>query len=1116
MTSKSIAFTGTTLLGNGNLGISIGASTLTLRSLDNQPGIASAGTFTKQGAGTLVITDAAAAGFSRSSITLNGGVLEIRNGSALGSGTVTLTSGTFQTNANMTIANPIAGGAGVLGGVNNFTLSGAIAGSGALNKASDNTVTLSGSNSYTGVTAVSAGVLLLNSANALPGGIGVSGGLSNLQLGIVGGQNDGVVGLTTGTFARNYGGGTSQVNLQYGGGFAAYAAGQAVNLGGVSGTLGWGQSGFVNAAGAILVLGANDATHAIDFQNPLNLSSISAARTIKVNNGQSDVDAIMSGVINNASGSGGLTKTGSGVLALTAANTYTGTTTISAGTLQIGNNGTTGSLATASPVVNNAALAFFRSDDLTYSGTVSGTGSLIKLGTAKLTLGAANTYTGATTVSAGTLAFGTPNALAVGSQVTLGSAGNVGTLDIGSHSGSLSRIDITGAGGYLPTAAGTLTMSSTSGLALINVLSGTASVGGNVNVLHPALTLGSALEVAVASGASFSLHSTLSGSSSLTKSGAGTLDVNNNSNSFSGAVSITGGRVNLISGTTPLGTGAITLSNGSTLDVNGLSLGNRLVVTSGTVLNQNPTSTTTINGPTTVSGTTQVGGIASILGNYDVVAGGNGTFSDQYVGSAVNVTGGGLATFSGAVSGSSNINVTNGSASLVSTLFGTLTTSTSGSATLSGPLAASSQVNVNGGVVTISGSSADNSAVVVNGGRATLSGPVDAAVTVTSGTATVTGPVGSGAHFVNQATLNLVDLSQFSADDIENTGALNVSGTSNNLVIASSVSGTGSLGSLTKTGPSTLTLTGANVYGAGVTISGGKLQIGNNGTTGSLVGNVANSAALEFKRSDALTYAGAITGTGGVIQSGAGALTFTGSSGYTGATTVSGGSLVVDGNILSSSGVAVASGATLGGSGSVAAITGAGLISPGNSPGILTAPAVDLTGGVDFAFEFMQTGSPTWSSGTASGNDVLRLTNLSTPLVGSATTANVFNIYFATAAGSETYVGGLFTDKQSDFESLIGGATYQYFVQGSGSGAFTFNGNSYVTLDPSQVTRSTVQVATANFSGNTVSNGYAMQFIIVPEPGTMALAGIGIALAGWSFCKRRRTAVYCSDFTSVS
>ena len=66
------------------------------------------------------------------------------------------------------------------------------------------------------------------------------------------------------------------------------------------------------------------------------------------------------------SGTGTLTKSGAGTLTLTGANTYTGGTTISAGTLQIGNGGTTGSVA--GNIVDNGALVFNRSDALTYAG----------------------------------------------------------------------------------------------------------------------------------------------------------------------------------------------------------------------------------------------------------------------------------------------------------------------------------------------------------------------------------------------------------------------------------------------------------------------------------------------------------------------------------------------------------------------------------------------------------------------------------------------------------------------------------------------------------------------------------------------------------------------------
>ena len=88
-----------------------------------------------------------------------------------------------------------------------------------------------------------------------------------------------------------------------------------------------------------------------------------------------------------------------GTLTLTATNAYSGGTTITAGTLQIGNGGTTGSIT--GNVADNGALAFDRSDSVTFSGVVSGAGSLADEGTGALTLTGANTYTGGTTIAAG-------------------------------------------------------------------------------------------------------------------------------------------------------------------------------------------------------------------------------------------------------------------------------------------------------------------------------------------------------------------------------------------------------------------------------------------------------------------------------------------------------------------------------------------------------------------------------------------------------------------------------------------------------------------------------------------------------------------------------------------
>ena len=109
-------------------------------------------------------------------------------------------------------------------------------------------------------------------------------------------------------------------------------------------------------------------------------------------------------------GTGSVTKLGAGTLILTGANTYAGPTTITAGKLQIGNGGTTGSIDNTSGVTNNAELVYNRGDSLSVGYAIGGTGSLTKLGAGTLTLSGANTYAGDTTVNDGTLSLAGSNA----------------------------------------------------------------------------------------------------------------------------------------------------------------------------------------------------------------------------------------------------------------------------------------------------------------------------------------------------------------------------------------------------------------------------------------------------------------------------------------------------------------------------------------------------------------------------------------------------------------------------------------------------------------------------------------------------------------------------------
>ena len=180
-------------------------------------------------------------------------------------------------------------------------------------------MSISATNSYTGPTIVAGGVLSLSTASALPGGIGATGGTSNLTL------SGGVLQIGSGqTFSRSLGTATSQVQFTGSGGFSARGsstsiANSTVNLGGGSATVVWGANCFV-PTNACLLLGSRDSTGTLDFQNPIDFGT--SLRTIEVRRGSASVDAKLSGTL---SGTAGFEKTGSGVLELTAANSYSGT-----------------------------------------------------------------------------------------------------------------------------------------------------------------------------------------------------------------------------------------------------------------------------------------------------------------------------------------------------------------------------------------------------------------------------------------------------------------------------------------------------------------------------------------------------------------------------------------------------------------------------------------------------------------------------------------------------------------------------------------------------------------------------------------------------------------------
>ncbi len=191
------------------------------------------------------------------------------------------------------------------------------------------TTRLAGTNTYTGTTFANGGNILLESAGSLPGGIGVTGGTSNLRF------DGGIIGLgASGDFTRGLGIGHEQVQWAGSGGFAAFGGSRNVNLGGAAAAVVWGSGSFV-PDGSSLVLAANDSDSTVNFLNPINLGG--STREVRVADGFADIDAKLVGNLTGLGGS--IQKVGEGTLRIAGAGSHTEGTFLSEGTLLISETG---------------------------------------------------------------------------------------------------------------------------------------------------------------------------------------------------------------------------------------------------------------------------------------------------------------------------------------------------------------------------------------------------------------------------------------------------------------------------------------------------------------------------------------------------------------------------------------------------------------------------------------------------------------------------------------------------------------------------------------------------------------------------------------------------------
>lgn len=651
-------------------------------------------------------------------------------------------------------------------------------------------------------------------------------------------------------------------------------------------------TGVTNINAGTLILGAGGATGSIASQTVNNFGVLGFDRS----------DALTYGGVISQSGS--VEQLGAGKTTLTGANTYTGGTTISAGALELGSGGATGSIM--GDVANDGVFIFNRNNTYAFTGLVSGSGRLRQTGSGVTVLSAANSYLGATDVLAGTLRVNGDQSAATGlttvySGATLGGAGTIGGDVVVQNGGAI-------APGNSP---GTLTINGDlllNASSVLNMEFGQANVvGGALNdliVVNGDLTLDGVINVSVPTGGAFT---------------AGVYRV----------IDYTGG---LTDNTLSVGT----LPGGASATVQTSVVGQvNLVNTAGQTLYfwDGPTGGKNDGAITGGAGTWRLGGAANDWANaagsansdfapdaFAVFQGTAGAVTVDSAGGAVGVSGIQFAVDGYAVGGG-DLTL---AAAQTPIRVGDLTPAGAGmTATINSVLSGAGQlVKVDAGTLVLTGTNTYTGGTLINEGVLRISQEAS---------------LGAGELALDGGTLRI------DSGSLGRGITLGASGGTITPSVNTTASGaiTG-VGKLTKGGTGILSLTGANTYSGGTTISGGVLTLGDGAVAGSITGDVLNNAQLIFNNPGVQTFDGVISGSGQVGKSGAGTQILTGANTYAGATVVAAGTLLINGDQSTASGLTTVSAGTLGGSGTIGGdvtVAAGASLAPGGAagaPGTLT------------------------------------------------------------------------------------------------------------------------------------------------------------------------------------